>query len=781
LDERRYVEFAVSTARASGKRFSFDERRSGTGPSTFEIRYSTSTDGTTFTPLPDTGTSIPNNTRFRTHSFDFSETSALDNQASLALRIYGYGATGTTGTWRFDNVTFSAATAAPPVDEEPEVCEADYTAIADIWRGDATGNVTLQGVVTADFRTGLRGFFVQDIAGEGFQGSPVVSDGIFAFTPSGAGATATFEPGNLIRFDARVSPFQGAQQVGFVENIVLCDESVSVTPVALELPLEPSERLAYVGMLTTLPQRLTVTENFLLGRFGMMTVAEGGRLYHPNNGNVSGAPEAIRTSNVRRSLVIDDGSTAQNPDITPFLPPFSEQPDSTIRVGDTMTAGVTGVFSLSRPSTFDASGSIDYRLHVIDTTAPVFSPTNPRPPRPQDVGGNVKVASFNVLNYFTTFEPRSYARSARNDFEFERQRTKLIEAIKRIDADVVGLIEMENNGDGPGSAIHDLARGLNAAYGEDAYAVVPDPGFTGNDAIKQALIYKPAKVTLLAAQSDDSPVHNRPPVAGTFRQNEAPFGAFSAVVVHHKSKRCSTGFESDPETQFEGCFNRLRTQQSLALRDFVADLKERRGDADVLLMGDFNAYNNEDPIQVLVDSGLVNLNLEVENAERYSYVFDGESGTLDYALASASFAEQVSGVTVWHINPDEPRLLEYNSAPSFGGEDRYTPTPYRSSDHDPIVVGLELSIDIRQLLGFIANDVRALCQAGALNHGQCTSLSSKLDNARRSLDRGNNRAAANGLNAFANEVQAFLRAGRLTPEQGQPLIAMARAVAGELR
>jgi predicted extracellular nuclease len=111
----------------------------------------------------------------------------------------------------------------------------------------------------------------------------------------------------------------------------------------------------------------------------------------------------------------------------------------------------------------------------------------------------------------------------------------------------------------------------------------------------------------------------------------------------------------------------------------------------MLVIGDLNSYGQEDPIDTLVSGGLVNqLAKYVPLAERYSYVFDGQSGYLDHALATGSLSGQVRGATVWHINADEPRVLDYNT--EFNPAYLYNPDKFRSSDHDPIVVGLELGI-----------------------------------------------------------------------------------------
>ena len=95
----------------------------------------------------------------------------------------------------------------------------------------------------------------------------------------------------------------------------------------------------------------------------------------------------------------------------------------------------------------NVTGVLDFAfgLYRIQPTASAdYSVANPRPDGPDDVGGNLTVGSFNVLNYFTTLD----GRGANTPEEFQRQRTKIIAAITKLDADVVGLIEIENNDDG---------------------------------------------------------------------------------------------------------------------------------------------------------------------------------------------------------------------------------------------------------------------------------------------------------------------------------------------
>jgi uncharacterized protein len=191
------------------------------------------------------------------------------------------------------------------------------------------------------------------------------------------------------------------------------------------------------------------------------------------------------------------------------------------------------------------------------------------------VGGNLKVASFNVLNYFTTLN----SRGANDALEFERQRDKIFAALAAIDADVVGLIEIENNG----TALADLVTGLNEWIGTETYAAVVT-GPIGVDEITVAFIYKPATVSLVAdyAVLDDPSFTNprgylnpdgtlaqfsRPALAQTFLDNTTG-GVFTAVVNHLKSKGSACGEGDDDAVQ--GNCNVTRKLGAQALVDWLA-------------------------------------------------------------------------------------------------------------------------------------------------------------------------------------------------------------------
>lgn len=577
--------------------------------------------------------------------------------------------------------------------------------------------VTTGGVVT---RVNNNGFFLQDPAGDG---DPQSSDGIFVFTSS----APTVQAGQLVHLAGTVAEFNtGAAgnadtaahtvtELTGVSGITVLATGQVVAPTVVTLPETTADELErYEGMLVTINGPLTASQNYFQGRYGQVTLSAGGRLETPTNRVRPGAEaQALAAENARRSILLDDGTTQQNPDPTPYF-----AADNTLRAGDTV-ASVTGVLDYGL-ATASNTGYGDYKLHP--TAAVEFTRANPRTAAPAEVGGNVKVASFNVLNYFTTFTDGSTAdgqtgqgcslggvvsagncRGANSAEEFTRQRDKIIEAISAINADVVGLMEIQNNGQ---VAVQNLVDGLNQKMGAGTYAPVAlPPAGTGTDAIRVAMIYKPARLAAVGAPaSDTDPVNNRPPLAQTF--SPANGEKFSVVVNHLKSKSCSDAAGADADQgDLQGCWNATRVNQAQRLTQFVADVQTTSGSPDVVMIGDFNAYAKEDPIALLTSAGFVD-QIGRFNSFGYSYVFDGAAGRLDHALATNSFSSKVASALEWHINADEPSVIDYNvefkqPVCATCGPDYYTATPYRSSDHDPVVLG---AIIVKQIFGTTGAD-----------------------------------------------------------------------------
>jgi hypothetical protein len=574
--------------------------------------------------------------------------------------------------------------------------------------------VTTSGVVT---KVQTNGFFMQDLTGDG---NPATSDGIFVFTST----APTVATGQRVQFTAKVAEFNtGAAtnadtaahtvtELTTLSGLTVLGTGYSIAPTVISLPeLVDDDLERYEGMLVTLTGPLTVAQNYFQARYGQLTLAAGGRLETPTNRYRPGTPQAVALAdeNARRRIVLDDSSSAQNPNPTPY---FSASNGSILRAGDTV-GSITGVIDYGL-ATSSNTGAGDYKIHP--TVAPVLTSSNLRTAAPENVAGNVRVASFNVLNYFTTFTngntasgltgqgcmlgtsvAKANCRGADSLAEFTRQRSKIIEAIAAINADALGLMEIQNNGN---TAVQDLVNGLNARMGSGTYtaAALPAAG-TGDDAIRVAIIYKPARLSPLAAPlSDTTAINNRPPLAQSFVAANGE--RFSLVVNHLKSKSsCPASSDVDYTGNFDandgqGCWNARRLAQAQQLRSFVAQVQQASGSNDVLLVGDFNAYAQEDPVYNLTSSGLVD-QIGRFNSFGYSYVFDGAAGRIDHAISTGTLSPKVASAQHWHINADEGLSLDYNlefkqPACATCAPDPYAVSPYRSSDHDPVVLGLNL-------------------------------------------------------------------------------------------
>ncbi|WP_231917756.1 ExeM/NucH family extracellular endonuclease [Microbacterium pygmaeum] len=563
----------------------------------------------------------------------------------------------------------------PPVDPPAEAdCDVEPVSIGSVQGSGATtpvpgASVLVEGTVVGDFQTGgFDGYYVQDDG----DGDPATSDAVFVSAPGGTDVSA----GDQVSVAGTVGEAFGMTQLTptGVEVCASGTELPEATPVTL--PIAPEQYEALEGMYVTLPQQLSIGETFDFARYGTITLTAG-RQYQPTGLHDAGSPEAIALAakNAAETITVDDGRSAQNPDpaIHPDGSTFTLE--NTFRSGDLVT-GTTGV--------------LDYRFDtwaIQPTQGAEVAVGNPRTPAPE-VDGDLKVASFNVLNYFTTLTGPD-ARGANDPEEFQRQEEKIVTALTEIDADVFGLIEIENNG----TAVAALTTALNTRLGADVYDYV-ETGVIGTDVITTALLYKPASVTPAGAfqlmdQSKDArwlDDFNRPGLTQSF--TDAAGATFTVVVNHLKSKGSDCNAVGDPvDPNGQGNCNGVRTQAASALADWLATDPTGQGAGRELVLGDLNSYSQEDPMQALYAAGYT----DVTDPASYTYVFDGQLGSLDHALAGPGIVGEVTDAAVWNVNADEPSILDYDTTFKLPAQDAlYAPDAYRSSDHDPVVVGLDL-------------------------------------------------------------------------------------------
>ncbi|MDX2301512.1 MAG: ExeM/NucH family extracellular endonuclease [Microscillaceae bacterium] len=585
--------------------------------------------------------------------------------------------------------------------------------------------VTLEAIVTGDFQNNdpdvpgkfdpdhgdLNGFYIQEENAE-WDDNERSSEGIFVFEGAGA-PKVDVKPGDRVRVSGEVAEYSSATskftQLIKITEIQVLGQGTLPEPIDIRFPLPTQDFLErYEGMQVRLPQSLVISEYFSFDRTGEIVLSnplEGlptDRHFSPTT--YLNANTAIDQANQEISLnriTLDDGRPSTTSGNSPQNPDPARHPNGQIfnlenrfRGGDRVS-NMLGILE----ETFGK-----FRIHP--TQGVEYTSANPRQAQPDEVGGRLKVASFNVLNYFTSLGIGDAFRGANDQAEFERQRTKIFAALKAINADVLGLIEIENNND---TALKDLLKGLNETLDnpDDRYELIAT-GKLGNDAITVAMIYRPKKVKLVgkfAALLDKSftdpkstgQQKNRPALAQTFEEISSR-EKFTLVVNHLKSKGSGCG-EGDDDPRQGNC-NETRRASAAALVRWLKNDPTGSNDPDFLIVGDLNSYDQEDPIQEIIrgadgifssQDDYVDLLKNRIGEFAYGYNFDGKLGYLDYGMASSTLAPQVTGVTEWHINSDEPDILDYDKSFKQDAQDAlYEPNPFRSSDHDPVVLGLNL-------------------------------------------------------------------------------------------
>ncbi|SPJ34409.1 ExeM/NucH family extracellular endonuclease [Kushneria phyllosphaerae] len=575
----------------------------------------------------------------------------------------------------------------------------------------AGDQVSVEAIVTLDARDGMSGFFLQEEDADR-DGDEATSEGIFVYLSNDSDIT-DFNVGDRVRLSGTVEQYQGRTELTDVTSLeVTARDQPLPTLTALDLPIDDKSSLAArESMLVSIQGEdgtpLTVTDTFELGRYGTATLSAGGRLEQFTEVN---APDQAGNQQwldqlESRSIIVDDASNVQNPEEILFGrggEPLSAA--NTLRGGDTIDQ-LEGVLDFSHQ-----------QWRVQNDQGLDFQPANPRLDQPEVQALNdapLKVASFNVLNYFNTLDQSNNQittpegtqhspRGANSEAEFVRQQDKLVSAINDSDTDIVGLMEIANDGFGADSSIASLVDALNAQGGAQWDFITPrdDAGNVvspGSDAIAVGLIYQPDSVTPEGNAAINSSgafaTGNRAPMLQTFQDNDSG-ETFSVAVNHFKSKGSVINGE-DASGDGQGNNNPTRVEAAEQLAAWIGTDPTDSGDSDVLIIGDLNSYAMEDPITTLVQEGYTLLDND------YSYSYDGQWGSLDHALASASMSDQITGTTTLHINADEPIALDYNT--EFKSpeqiESLYSDDPFRASDHDPIIIGVDPGSDAQQAVG----------------------------------------------------------------------------------
>ena len=611
----------------------------------------------------------------------------------------------------------------PPVDpSELTIAEIQGTGSASTHVGET---VITTGVVTAAYPIGGFNGYVIQTPGTGGAidlGTHTASDAIFVFSSSTVGSVTI---GDTVKVTGAVSEFNGLTEITVTSaaGLEVLPAGAPVTAATVGWPAGDAQRESLESMLYDAGDNWTVSNTFATNNFGEVGLAVGSTpLIIPTEvarPGTAGYTAAV-ADNAARAIALDDGAS------TNFLN-AANQTQTPPYISLTDPVRVNAAVDFAQPVIIDFRNNV-WKLnptsqYVAGAPNPPATFENDRTASPADVGGDFTVASFNVLNYFTSLGedfagctsfndrtgdpvtvnncPGTGPRGAFEDEDLARQQAKIVEAINALDADVVGLLEIENSAvvDGVADeALATLVDALNADAGAGTWAYVPSstelPAASLQDVITNALIYQPAAVERVGdsrALGTESETPNgafqnaREPIGQEFISTDGGESIFVAVN-HFKSKGSGGPWPGDADAgDGQGSSNESRVRQAEALSAWVDSITDA-GDA-VALIGDFNAYTMEDPLEVLYDDGYADATLELSPGE-YSYSFGGQSGSLDHVLLNEAALDRATGADIWEINAEESIALEY-SRYNYHGTLFYDDDVYRSSDHDPVVVGLE--------------------------------------------------------------------------------------------
>ena len=610
--------------------------------------------------------------------------------------------------------------------------------------------VTTQGVVTADYPTGGFSEFAIETGGAGGteaqDPTPGASDAVFVY---GSASASAVHAGESVQVTGKVEEYQGETEIASPTVTQLATALPAVVPDQIpwsDLATD-AEKEAHEGELMAPQGDFTVSDNYDVNYYGSMTLASGDTpLRQPTDAGAAGGAtaQAVTADNAARMVTLDDGSSwtyspssSYASDPLPWL-----TPGNPVRTGSQVT--------FHEPVILDYRYSLwnfQPTQQVTDDGAAVatFSDTRTANQQPASVGGGIRMSTFNVENYFaltgeqyvsqglgacTYYDDRQGnhiavntctgtdgspgPRGAADAANFARQQEKIVTGISRLGASIVSLEEIENSakfGEPRDTALSGLVDALNAAAGSTVWAYVPSPPasqlppLADQDVIRTALIYKSADVALVgssAVLTGDSGAGQpfsiaREPLAQGFKKAGATDAdAFLVVANHWKSKSADSSplYPGDAEDTSspavdQGPFNATRVHEAQDTLTFANQQAAALGTNRIFIMGDLNAYTQEDPLQTLQAAGYTDLGSKFDPSEA-TYSFNGLAGSLDHVLANPAALAMATGADVWQINAQESvgyaySRYNYNVTQLFNGSD-----PFAASDHDPVVVGLNL-------------------------------------------------------------------------------------------
>jgi predicted extracellular nuclease len=510
--------------------------------------------------------------------------------------------------------------------------------------------VTVQGIVTL-IQDG-NGFYVEDPASDT---EAATSNALFIQSedlPDGV------EPGSLIAARGTVTEIGNERDpltaLSGSTEVVPCSTGHNHPLTEVSLPLDAAGRESIEGMRIRIKAPLVATDVYQFDR-GKFTLSASGFQYVPTEIMQPGEAAAEQSEQNRANTLR-------------VLLPESLRVPSLLVSGDS-TDQITGVL------VHDERGKRLNLQSFSRFSVPEFkTPAKPGPDA-------LRVVGMNLHNYFNGdglglgFPT---PRGAETVEEFQQQRARIGAAINALDPHVLAVMEIENDGFGPQSAAQDFIQLANHASQKNWAVTRPVDDNTGTDMIAVGIFYRTDRLKALGpAQTLGGPEfeRSRQPQAQLFQR--LPDGDNILIVINHlKSKgSCPDSGVDANQGDGQGCWNDMRRLSAEKMSAWTNALAASMGTENILVLGDMNAYRNEDPIEAIRQAGLHEL-IDRTPLPTYSFAYRGQHCTLDYAFASDALLDQVDKAYIWHVNAAFPAHMQL-------------PKPWlRFSDHDPVIVEL---------------------------------------------------------------------------------------------
>lgn len=551
----------------------------------------------------------------------------------------------------------NACTTSEPVPQAvPGHCPDRTVAVAAVQGGGRVSpmqgqQVTIQGIVTL-IQDG-KGLYIEE---PGSDTDPGTSNAIFIQSDN---LPVGIEAGVLISARGTVTesgddrdPLTALTDIG---EIAPCSSGNALPVTKVSLPLDGSAREALEGMRIGIDDTLVVTDVYQFEQ-GKLSLSGNGLQYVPTEVMAPGPATAGFIARNRASAL---------PALLPESMGFPA-----LLVSGTSVDQVHGVMA------HDDRGKRLVLQSITTFSQPdITAPATTTP-------GTLRIVGMNLHNYFNgdgKGQGFPTPRGAQTLDEFQQQRARIGAALGVLGPDVLAVMELENDGFGPQSAAQDFIQLANEATQSNWAVTRPPDDNTGTDKITVGMFYRSDRLKAVGpAQTLTGPEfeRSRQPQAQLFQQ--LPDGERLLIVINHlKSKgSCPDSGEDADQGDGQGCWNPMRRVSAEKMSAWVKEIAGSYETANILILGDMNAYRNEDPIGAIRNTGFTEL-MDATQAT-YSFAYSGQHGTLDYAFASEALLEQVQQAYIWHVNAAFPNRVEL-------------PRPWLGfSDHDPVIVELSL-------------------------------------------------------------------------------------------